>query len=257
MLFLKAVFLLILVGFVLPVAGAAAWWSTVDRPTSWRNADWGATGVLPEPAFTEEAAIYVMTARTGGFKGAFAVHSWIVVKEKGEASYTRYDKVGWGSPVRRNAYPADAAWYSNRPQILTEVRGDAAERLIPEVNAAMRTYPHANPGDYHIWPGPNSNTFVAHVLRAVPGLDTVLPANAVGKDFLGVGQWFAVDPDGRELHLSAFGLVGLAIGVRSGIELHFLGQTFGVDPFNLKLKIPAFGTVQRRASNRMRGAVNH
>ncbi|MDZ7824242.1 MAG: hypothetical protein U5K75_09555 [Ahrensia sp.] len=34
--------------FLLPVAGSAAWWSTVERPSSWRNADWGASGLLTQ-----------------------------------------------------------------------------------------------------------------------------------------------------------------------------------------------------------------
>ena len=74
-----------------------------------------------------------MAARTGGFKGALSVHSWIVLKKPGEDAYVRYDKVGWGSPVRRNAYAADALWYSNRPFVVHAVTGDEAERLLPEV----------------------------------------------------------------------------------------------------------------------------
>jgi hypothetical protein len=34
-----------------------------------------------------------------------------------------------------------------------------------------------------MWPGPNSNTFTAAVLRAVPELAILLPPNAIGKDF--------------------------------------------------------------------------
>ena len=56
-----------------------------------------------------------MAARTGGLKGAFSVHTWIVIKKAGAKAYERYDKVGWGMPIRRNAYPADGRWYSNVP----------------------------------------------------------------------------------------------------------------------------------------------
>src|SRR6266567_1839912 len=41
----------------------------------------------------------------------------------------------------------------------------------------------ARAGDYRIWPGPNSNSFVATILRAVPELAVSLPPNAVGRDF--------------------------------------------------------------------------
>ncbi|TCD14068.1 DUF3750 domain-containing protein [Oricola cellulosilytica] len=233
----------ILLAFLAPMAGAAAWWSTVDRPSSWRSADWSATGLLPDPVTSEDAAIYVLSARTGGFKGAFSVHSWIVVRERGATHHTRYDKVGWGSPIRRDGYDADAAWYSNKPWIVAKLTGDKAARAMPRIRTAIASYPHSNNGDYRIWPGPNSNSFVAHVLREVPELGAVLPPNAVGRDYLPGGDFFSVDPDGRDVHLSLFGLAGLSAGLRSGFEIHLLGQTAGIDILHPALKIPAFGRV--------------
>ena len=46
-----------------------------------------------------------------------------------------------------------------------------------------RTTSYRNYGDYRIWPGPNSNTFVATVLRAIPEVGATMPPNAVGRDF--------------------------------------------------------------------------
>lgn len=240
---LKFATLFIAVAFLAPMAAASAWWATVDRPQSWRSADWTATGLLPPARSEREAAVYVLAARTGGFKGAFAVHSWVVLKEPGAAQYERYDKVGWGSPIRRNAYAADAAWYSNSPWIVAHLTGSAAEEALPGLRAAIATYPHANRGDYRIWPGPNSNSFVAHVLRETPQLDAVLPPNAVGRDYLSGGDWFAVDRGGRDLHLSLAGLAGISAGMRSGLEIHLLGQTAGIDIKHPALKIPAIGRV--------------
>jgi len=48
----------------------------------------------------------------------------------------------------------------------------------------VKAYRFASYGDYRIWPGPNSNTFVATVLRAVPGTRRdPMPPNAIGRDF--------------------------------------------------------------------------
>ena len=47
----------------------------------------------------------------------------------------------------------------------------------------MHEYPYAN--TYSLWPGPNSNTFTAWIARAVPELETDLPATAIGKDYIG------------------------------------------------------------------------
>jgi hypothetical protein len=176
-------------------------------------------------------------------KGAVASHAWIVTKEKGASSYTRYDKVGWGQPIRRNHRPADAYWYSNTPHLVTAATGTTAELLIPKVEGAIAAYPYAEPGGYKIFPGPNSNTFVAYVLRTVPELNAVLPPHAVGRDYLPDGEFVHLDSDGRDVHVTLRGLFGFSAGVRSGIELHFLGLVAGLDLANPGIKVPALGRI--------------
>jgi hypothetical protein len=187
-----------------------------------------------------------MAARTGGMKGAFATHSWIVIKEEGADRYTRYDKVGWGRPVRIDAYPADALWYSNEPRIVGSVTGAEAVRLIPEIEAAIENYPHDGltaENGYRIFPGPNSNSFVAHVLREVPELGIVLPPNAIGRDYLSGGRFIAIADDWKNVTVTAWGLLGFSAGVRSGLEVHFVGLVAGIDFRRFGIKIPAFGLV--------------
>ena len=229
--------------YLLPTFASAGWWALQDRPTRWSEANWGSAGILPKPADSEDAAIYIFSAKTGGLKGAVASHAWIVTKEKGAKTYTRYDKVGWGSPIRRNHRPADAFWYSNQPELVRAVTGAEAEKLIPEVEAAIAAYPYAEPGGYTIWPGPNSNTFVAFVLRSVPQLDAVLPPHAVGRDYLPDGEFVHVDDDWRDVHLTLRGLFGISAGWRSGFEVHFLGLVAGLDIARPGIKIPAIGRI--------------
>ena len=45
------------------------------------------------------------------WKGIFAVHSWVVLKPENATSWTRYDVVGWGHPVRTNGWAPDGRWY--------------------------------------------------------------------------------------------------------------------------------------------------
>lgn len=241
--FIKRLAIAIFVIYLLPTFAAAGWWALQDRPARWSDANWGSAGLLPEASASGEAAIYVFSAKTGGLKGAVASHAWIVTKEKGAKAYTRYDKVGWGSPIRRNHRPADAYWYSNRPELVAQVNGEVAEALIPKVEAAIAAYPYAQSGGYTIWPGPNSNTFVAHVLRNVPELGAVLPPHAVGRDYLPDGEFVHLDQDGKDLHLTIRGLIGLSAGVRSGFEVHFLGLVAGLDLARPGIKIPAFGRI--------------
>lgn len=181
----KFMFLFLIAVFILPVAGHAVVWLAKDRPTSWREADWSASGVLPDPKRDDRPVIHVMAARTGGYKGIVSVHSWLVVKKPGASEYERYDVVGWGRPVRHNAYPPDGRWYSNSPQVVHTVSGEQAARAIPQLELAIRSYRWADNGDYRIWPGPNSNTFVASMLAAVPDLAGRMPPTAIGQGLPG------------------------------------------------------------------------
>jgi len=229
--------------FVLPTLLATASWQLQDHPGNWREADWSSSGLLPEAGQSPEAAVYVLAARTGGMKGAVSVHSWIVTKAAGASAYNRYDKVGWGSPVRLNAYAADGRWYSNRPAIVRKVTGKDAERLIPRIEAAIAAYPYSHPGDYRIWPGPNSNSFVADVVAAVPDLGARMPPTAIGRDYapgLASVVWSKATGD---LHATLGGYLGFSAGATSGLELHVLGLVAGIDITKPGLKIPAFGTL--------------
>lgn len=228
--------------FLAPIAGAALWWTTVERPSSWRAADWSSAGVLPAAGTVPEARVYVMAARTGGLKGAASVHSWLVWKPAGAARWTRAEVVGWGRPVRRDAYAPDARWYSNPPHIVGTVTGASAAALIPAIQATVDAYPYDARGAYVIWPGPNSNTFVAHVLRENPALGIALPPHAVGKDYIGPGLTARRDAGG-DLQLSAWGYAGLSVGPRTGIEINLLGQAFGVDILRPALKLPGVGRI--------------
>jgi hypothetical protein len=240
---LRNVLVLFLAIYLMPALGAAGYWYIKDRPANWREADWSSAGILPKPKDAPQATIHIFSAATGGMKGAVASHAWIVTKEANALAYNRYDKVGWGKPVRRNAYLPDAYWYSNTPRLVASLSGDEAARLIPKIEKAIAAYPYSTPGAYRIWPGPNSNTFVAHILRSVPELGVVLPPDAVGRDYLPDGRLFTIDADGRDMHATLYGLLGISAGVRSGLELHVMGLVAGVDFARPAIKIPAIGRI--------------
>ena len=236
--------LVILIVFIAPLVAHTIIWANADRPSSWSRADWGPSGILPSAASVDEAVVHVMAARTGGLKGAVATHSWIVTKKRGQRRYDRYDVVGWGTPVRVNSYPADGRWYSNNPTIHYTARGSHAEALIPEIERAVASYRWRNRGDYSIWPGPNSNTFVATIVRAVPGFDARVPATALGRDYPADGRWYTPPRDGRGMRLTLGGYVGLVLGGIEGFEVNFLGAVAGFDPATWTLKVPGFGGIR-------------
>jgi hypothetical protein len=93
-----------------------------------------------------------------------------------------------------------------------------------------------------MWPGPNSNTFVATVLRAVPELEVTLPPNAIGKDFRH-GAYAGLTDSGTGVEASLFGLLGVKLGWIEGVELNFLGLVAGFDLRHPGVKLPGFGRI--------------
>jgi hypothetical protein len=241
---LRRSFVFVIVLFILPaLASQASWQIQGNHARSWNTADWSSAGIFPSVVNQPEAVIYVMSAKTGRWKGGFAVHTWIVTKEKNGDQYNRYEVVGWGRPLRVNAYAPDARWYSNEPQIVKTIRGVEAQKLIPKIERAIENYPHAQSGDYTLWPGPNSNSFVAHILNEVPEIGIAAPANAVGRDFLSGNRFVQIDPDWMNIQVTYKGYFGFAMGRRSGLEVHFIGLTAGLDILNPAIKLPGFGRI--------------
>ena len=154
--------------FLTPLALHAIWWLSHDTAVAWNRADWSSARLLPPASGKPEAIVHVYAARTGRWKGIFAHHSWVVIKERGSGSYTRYDKVAWGRPVKIDNWAPDARWYGHQPTLVGSVEGPAAEALIPKIKAAVARYPYNRSGGYSVWPGPNSNSFVSYVLAAIP-----------------------------------------------------------------------------------------
>lgn len=229
--------------FLAPLAVHAGYWLAVDEGGSWSRARWTSAGLLPPAARQSEASIHVYAARTGRWKGIFAHHCWIVLKDKGGKPYVRYDKVGWGSPVRVDAWPADAYWYGHAPVLVGKIDGAEAERLIPAFKAAIAAYPFARTGDYRVWPGPNSNTFVAHVLASVPEAGLSLPPTALGKDFHATFFAAGLTPSQTGLQVALGGLIGLTVGWVEGIEVNVLGLVAGLDLRTPAVKLPGFGRI--------------
>jgi hypothetical protein len=238
----KTMLLTILALFLLPVVARAALFAIGDAPRSYRDADWSSTGTLPSAAEHKDARILVMTGTAGAWKGVFAVHSWIVLKHKNAEAWTRYDVVGWGSPLRTNNWPVDGRWYGNAPVAVADVRGAAAERLIPTIEAAVTDYRYRNSGDYQVWPGPNSNSFVAAVLRAVPELGAQLPSNAVGRDFRD-GFYAGLSDSRTGIELNLWGYAGIKLAWVEGIEFNLLGLVAGLDVRRPAIKLPGYGRI--------------
>ncbi len=211
--------LLVLALFVIPLAISVA--THEPAAATWQDASRAPTGLAPDPAAVREPVVQVYAAD----------------------AYTRYDVIFWGGPphVRLNAAAPDALWFGSRPDLLVDRRGEGVEALIDRIEAAVQRYPFND--TYRTWPGPNSNTFVAHIGRSVPELGLDLPANAIGKDYQPLSAALGAAPSGTGVQLSLFGLLGVIVAPEEGIEVNVLGLSLGLDIAEPALRLPGLGRV--------------
>lgn len=239
--FAKAVGTMLALSFGLGVANTALSDGGVEK-RSWLTAPRHSAGIAPDPAqLADTAIVQVYAAPTYGWRGVFAVHPWIIFKRSGETVFTRYDVIGWrgANVVQRNYALPDGLWYGAAPTLLVDQRGDGVAAMIDEIEAAIASYPYAH--TYQAYPGPNSNTFLAHIGREVPALKLDLPANAIGKDYRPLDRPLGRSSSGSGVQASLLGLLGLSVGWGEGIEINILGINFGVDVNNPGLRLPFIG----------------
>lgn len=211
-----------------------------QRP--WYTAPRHSAGIAPNPRQQADTAIVqVYAAATYGWRGLVAQHPWIIFKRSGETAFTRYDVIGWrgGNVVQRNYAAPDGFWYGARPKLLVDHRGQGVDAMIDAIEKAIDSYPY--PNTYHSYPGPNSNTFLAHIGREVPELKLDLPANAIGKDYRPLYDPVGLSPSGSGVQISFLGLLGASVGLQEGVEINVLGLNFGLDLNSVGIRLPFIG----------------
>lgn len=169
---------------------AIAWLSLLLNACSsadWRSASREPAGIAPNPAEQQQAVIEFYAADAFGWRGWFAVHTWIAVKPANASEYTVYEVVGWrverGQPALTTytTKTPDRYWYGARPEKVLSLSGAKAAELIPKIAEAVQRYPWAN--EYEAVPGPNSNTFPAWIGLQVPELKLEMPLSAIGSGY--------------------------------------------------------------------------
>lgn len=235
-----------LVLFAIIAVGLSLAWATNPNGISedWHRANRASAGIAPDPREHPEAVVQLYAARAFRWRGTFSVHTWLALKPRGAQHYTVIDLLGWRAYRNRSAVSVrqdlpDRYWYNSPPHLIGERRGAIAEQAIDTLLAAARDYPRRF--EYGLWPGPNSNTFIAHLLRQVPQLGFAMPPNALGKDFLVDARLVAPAPSGTGYQLSLGGALGLLLARQEGLEINVLGLTLGVDPTGPALLLPGIG----------------
>jgi uncharacterized protein YxeA len=215
----------------------------IDFSADYRTANRDSANLAPNPQDYKDAVIQAYSARAFNWRGAFGSHTWIAVKPKDAKEYTIYQVLGWRAyqnlevvDIRQDI--PDRNWFDQKPEIFLDIRGQKAQDLISEIANAANSYPYKK--QYEVWPGPNSNTFIAHIGRSIPELKLTMPSNAVGKDFMPLNRMLVKTVSGTGYQLSIFGLLGISIAKNEGIEINLLGLIYGIKFKPFKLLFPGF-----------------
>ncbi len=126
---IKPLFLVVLVGLILFSCSSHNDWHTASRESA---------GIAPLPSETSDAVLQVYGADAWGWRGWFAIHTWIAAKRSDQDFYTGYDVVGWRRTVMGISRDIpDRYWYGAKPKLLKEHRGDGIDAMIDAVEAVV------------------------------------------------------------------------------------------------------------------------
>ena len=154
---------------------------------NWRTASREPAGIATLPNEDSRAIIEFYAADAFSWRGWFAVHPWIAIKEENAKHYRIYEVTSWQlkrglSAIREyDTTTPDRYWFGSKPELLLSIKGEQATTLIPKIKEAIARYPWKN--EYSVIPGPNSNTFVSWVGIQVPELELSLPFSAIGSGY--------------------------------------------------------------------------
>jgi hypothetical protein len=257
---LKFSSLFVVVAFILPLSlRAGLVLLGYNTPATFaydaERADMSSCGLLPDPASYHAARVVIFSAPMSGRRGQFLTHNWVVFKRENADFWSRYEVLGFasrdaggmrngawlGNQPTLNRYAPDGLWFGRPPTILADAEGATAVAIIDKIENVIHEY-EATSGHYRFWPGPNSNTFVAAVLRAAPELEASLPPTAIGKDFR-PGIFLGLTDSRTGVEADVFGVLGFKIGWIEGVELNFLSFVAGLDIRHPALKLPGFGRI--------------
>ncbi len=121
------------------------------------------------------------------FIGAVAEHYWFVLFDEASGERRRWEvwqtaNAGGTSfgHVHCDLKHPDAGVGGGPMRVAGQWAGEDALKIFSAIRESEKSYPFIH--RYRAWPGPNSNTFIAWVLRRA-GIEHRLPWRAIGKGY--------------------------------------------------------------------------
>ena len=194
---------------------------------------------------TNQAVVRIYAARAYNWRGLFAVHPWLLIKEKGLDNFQRIEILGWrqgslGKISIKNG-GLDSNWFGNPAELVHELSGRQAEIAIPKIYQLIKDYPYKE--DYKAYPGPNSNTFMSYIVENTNEIVTTLPPLAIGQRYPIEGKIISWSTDPIKFQISLWGHFGFVIGQNEGVRFFLFGVEWGINPWLFKIVIPGIGVI--------------
>ena len=165
----------------------------------------------------------------------FATHSYIDYRVNSESGWHRVEVTTPKSGVRMGKLKEGAAnrktRWGERGRILSQTNGENHPNLIRDIRAFAKSY---DDSIYRSYPGPNSNTFIEKMSKEVDGLSVILDHNAIGKEH---DFYLGKTAGGTGVKVQT-PILGVAVGLREGVELSGLGLSAGVNLWPPSIRVP-------------------
>lgn len=201
-----------------------------------------ATTGLPEPAAPYLAVRGLRLMGGAGAAARAVVHGYVIWRKPGDPGPRVSEYMGSVHHDLATSWRTDDETYRvlrGRDALQAIARVERTHVAIPRpVSEATSLF------GYVLWPGPNSNTYVALLCR-LARISVDLPPSAIGKDWPDAIPWvlgFHASTTGMGLQLDV-GVVGLQVGLIEGVQLHLFGSSLGVAFWPPALVLPIFGRV--------------
>ena len=165
----------------------------------------------------------------------FATHTFLDYRENVNSQWIRIEVSTPTSGIVHKKISLVAAHgrkrFGERVRILSQSDGLANPHFARDIRAFAASY---DDSVYQSYPGPNSNTFMEKMIRKVDGVSAILDHNAIGKES---GFYLGKTAGGTGLKLQT-PVLGVALGLREGVEVSALGLSGGVSIYPPSIRIP-------------------
>jgi len=165
----------------------------------------------------------------------FATHTFIDYRESVRSPWYRVEITHPKSGlVHKSISTADAyarMRWGERVRILSQDNGIANPNFVRDIKNFVNNY---DDSVYKTYPGPNSNTFIEKIVREVKGISAILDHNAIGKE----NGFYAGKTSGGSGFKLQTPILGIALGLKEGVEVSVLGLSAGVSAYPPAIRIP-------------------